>query len=195
MRSIRILSVCLLASSFLCAQQGVVRGQIENIPGSNTKFLLDGTNVPLVSSVIRLDSVGRGTFEMKVTNIGSAMAPVLHVDGLASTSTLMDMGNLQLGQASTWEVAAAPGSYAVIAIDFRANTMFTPFDSLGTFLLGPNAVILASGFANVASGLEVRIQTPQDPTLLNMEITAQALVGTPSGRWSFTDPDSKVVQP
>lgn len=194
MRSIQILSLCLLCSPFVAAQDATLRGKVEDVQGTQNQFYLDGTNLPLVSTALNLNTwVGQHAV-LQVTNVGTAAAPVLRVDGATATQQQMDMGNMRLGQTSTWEVTAPNGSFALIAVDFTANTGFTPLDPFGTYLLGPSPVQLAAGFTNAPGRFQVSLLTPNDQTLLNLEVTAQALVGEPGGLFYFTNVDSKVVE-
>ncbi|MBX3462286.1 MAG: hypothetical protein KF830_03875 [Planctomycetes bacterium] len=187
--------LCLLTTSFAATQTATVRGKVEDVSGTTNQFVLDGTVLPLVSTALNLNAWRGQPAVLQVVNVGTAAAPVLRVDAAAPTTALMDMGNLRLGNTSTWEVTAPNGSFVLIAIDFTANTGFLPLDPFGTYLLGPNPYLLASGFTNAPDRFRVAVTVPPDQTLLDAAVTSQAIVGNPAGSWYFSDPDHKVVQP
>lgn len=195
MRSIHVFACCLFATPFLCAQSVTLRGKVEDVQGTQNQFYLDGTTIPLTSTALNLNLWEDEDAILEVTNIGAPGAPVLRVDAATVTQDLMDMGNMRLGETDSWEVRAPSGSFALVAIDWTTNTGFTPLDPFGVYLLGSDPVLLAAGFANALNEFRFLVTPPQDQTMLNLEVSAQAIVGEPSGVWYFTDVDSKVVEP
>lgn len=195
MRSLAVPTVCLLLCSFALAQTTTLRGKVEDVQGTQNQFFLDSTTVPLVSTALNLNTWLGQDAVLQVVNVGTATAPVLRVDAAAATVGIMDMGNMRLGQSSTWEVFAPTGSFALIAIDFTSNTGFVPLGEFGGYVLGANPVLLAGGFTNGPGVFQVVVTTIQDQTLVGLEITSQAIVGDPGNTWYFSDPDSKTVQP
>jgi hypothetical protein len=195
MRSFLAVTACLLTASFAAAQTETLRGKVEDVQGTPNSFFLDGTNLPLVSTALNLNAWVGQQAVMQVVDIGTAAAPLLRVDAAIATTKVMDMGNMRLGQTSTWQVAAPNGSFALIAVDFTANTGFFPLGSFGSYLLGASPVLLASGFTNPANVFEVQLTTPPDQTLLGLGVTSQAIVGEPGNTWYFSNPDNKTVQP
>jgi hypothetical protein len=120
---------------------------------------------------------------------------VLRVDAAAPIAKVMNMGNLRLGQTSTFEVNTATGSFAFVFIDFTSNGGFVSLDSAGSYLLGANPALLAQGFTNNPNQFRFQFTTPADQTLLGNEFSCQAIFGTVAGGWSLSNPDSKVAQP
>ena len=96
---------CTLATS-IAAQTTTLRGKVEDVPGTANQFFLDGTNLPMVSTVLNLNTVVGQQAIMQVVNIGTPTVPVIRVDSSVPTTQVMDMGNLRLGQSSTFEVTA-----------------------------------------------------------------------------------------
>jgi len=183
---------CVLATS-LAAQTATLRGQVEDVPSTPNLFILDGTNLPLVSTVLNLNTLVGQQAIMQVENVGTPAAPVLRVDSSVPTTKVMDMGNLRLGQTSTFEVNAPAGSAAFIFLDFQSNTGFLPAGSLGTWLLGLSPYLLAGGITNGQNQFQTQFFTPPDPQLLGLRITSQAFVGD-HGNWFFSNPDDKTVE-
>lgn len=195
MRLLPITAACLLSTSFTLAQTETLRGKVEDVQGTQNQFYLDSTNIPLVSTALNLNTWLGQPAVMQVVNVGTPTSPVLRVDAAVATTEIMDMGNMRLGQSSSWDVIAPNGSFALIAIDFTSNTGFAPLGSFGSYLLGANPVLLAAGFTNVPNRFQVQITTIADQTLVGLEITSQAIVGDPGNNWYFSDADSKTVQP
>lgn len=194
MRSIAITTVCLL-TSLVAAQTQTVRGKVEDVQGTTNQFFLDGTRLPLVSTALNLNAwVGQQAL-LQVVDVGTAGSPVLRVDAATATTKTMDMGNLRLGDASTFEVRAANGSFAFLFVDFTSNTGYLPLGAAGTYLLGGSPGLLAQGFTNAPNRFEVQFTTPADQTLLGLEFTCQAVFGTATGAWQLSNADSKTVEP
>ncbi len=192
MRTLPLLSAACLAAG-LTAQTVTLRGKIEDVSGTSNQFFIDGTNLPAISSVLNLDAwVGQQAI-LQVVDVGTPAAPVIRVDAAVATTKVMDMGNLELGESSTFEVFAPQGSAAFMFMDFRSNTGFTPAGSLGTWLLGPSPHLLAAGITNGQNQFEVQFATPNNPQLVGLSVTSQALVGD-HGTWFFSNTDNKVVE-
>jgi hypothetical protein len=194
MRVLPLLPVACLFAASLQAQTVTLRGKIEDVQNTSNQFYLDGTNLPVVSSALNLNVWQGQQAIMQVVNIGTATAPVIRVDSAVATTKVMDMGNLRLGQSSTFEVTAPAGSAAFMFLDFRSNTGFLPAGELGTWLLGLSPYLLAGGITNGQNQFQTQFATPNNPQLVGLSITAQAFVGD-HGTWFFSNPDNKDVEP
>lgn len=184
---------CLLPLS-LTAQTETLRGKVEDVQGTQNQFFLDGTNMPVVSSALNLNAwVGQQAI-MQVVNVGTAAAPVIRVDAAVATTKVMDMGNLRLDDTSTFEVNAPAGSAAFMFMDFQENTGFLPLGGLGVWLLGVNPYLLAGGITNGQNQFETQFYTPNNPALVGLRVTSQALVGD-HGTWFVSNTDNKTVEP
>ncbi len=181
-----------LAAALLPAQTQTLRGKVEDVQHTVNQFFLDCTNIPLVSTALNLDLWQGQHAILQVVDIGTAQAPVLRVDAAVATTKVFDMGNLRFGQAERWQVGAPAGSFAMMFADLTANTGYSPFGAFGTFLLGQNAVTLASGFTNAQGQFEISVTMPNLPALAGTSLTGQALVGD-HGTWFFSNPDCKVI--
>lgn len=194
MRILAILPIALILTKTLAAQTHTLRGKVEDVQGTTNQFFLDGTNLPVVSSALNLNTwVGQQAI-LQVVNIGTASAPVVRVDAAVATIKVMDMGNLRLGQTSTFEVTAPAGSAAFMFMDFTANTQFLPFPAFGVWVLGMAPHLLAAGITNGQNQFQTPFATPAIPSLIGLQITSQALVGD-HGNWFFSNPDGKTVGP
>jgi hypothetical protein len=192
MRVLPLLATACVAAG-LTAQTVTLRGKIEDVSGPGNQFVIDGTNLTAVSSALNLNAwVGQQAI-LQVVDVGTPTAPVIRVDAAVATTKVMDMGNLRLGESKTFEVNAPQGSAAFMFMDFQSNTGFTPAGSLGTWLLGPSPYLLAGGITNSQNQFEVQFTTPNNPQLLGLRITSQALVGD-HGNWFFSNPDNKTVE-
>jgi len=183
---------CVLATG-LAAQTVTLRGQVEDVPGTPNQFILDGTNLPLVSTALNLNLLVGQQAIMQVVDVGTPGAPVIRVDSSVPTAKVMDMGNLRLGQTSTFEVNAPAGSAAFMFLDFQSNTGFLPAGSLGTWLLGLSPFLLAGGITNGQNQFQTPFFTPPNPQLIGLRISSQAFVGD-HGNWFFSNPDDRTVQ-
>jgi hypothetical protein len=181
-----------LATS-LAAQTETLRGKVEDVPGTPNQFILDGTNLPLVSTALNLNTLVGQQAIMQVVNVGTPTAPVIRVDSSVPTAKVMDMGNLRLGQTSTFEVNAPAGSAAFMFLDFKSNTGFIPVGALGTWLLGLSPYLLAGGITNGLNQFQAPFFTPPNPQLLGLQISGQAFVGD-HGNWFFSNPDGKTIE-
>ena len=87
-----------------------------------------------------------------------------------------------------------PKSTTVVGVTATSLTSYTPIGPLGTFLLGPNFVILAQGTVNELGAFEFSIQPPNISSLVGKSFTGQALVREPRGFLLLSNPDCKVVR-
>jgi hypothetical protein len=193
MRVLALLSVSLVSATLLTAQTHTLRGKVEDVQGTTNQFFLDGTHLPLVSSALNLNAwVGQQAI-LQAVNIGTAQSPVIRVDAAVATTKVMDMGNLRLGQTSTFEVVAPAGSAAFMFLDFTSNTGFLPFGGFGVWLLGTAPYLLAGGITNPQNQFQAQFTTPAIPSLVGLEVSSQALVGD-HGNWFFSNADGKTVE-
>lgn len=192
MRFVSVLTaVCILSAA--ATAQTTIRGKVEDVQGTANQFYLDGTIIPVVSNVLNLNLWQDQHAFLDVTNIGTAIAPVLRIDAATATTKMMDMGNLRLGQNKTWEVFAPTGTTAFIFMDWTNNTGFTPIPAFGgAWLMGGQPFLLAGG-VSFGGVFQTSYTTPNNPALLGLEVTSQAFVGS-QNTWEFSNVDSKVVE-
>jgi len=192
MRTANLLAATFLAAAALPAQT-TIRGKVEDVQNTTNQFYLDGTNIPVVSSALNLNLWQGQHALLDVVNIGTAAAPVLRIDAATQANKVMDMGNLRLGETKTWEVFAPTGAAAFVFMDWTANTGFTPLPGIGgAWLLGGTPHLLAGGFAQFGA-FQTSYTTPNNPILIGLMVTSQALVGS-NGVWEFSNVDDKVVE-
>lgn len=184
-------AACILSAA--AAAQTTIRGKVEDVQGTTNLFYLDGTTIPVVSNVLNLNNWEDQHAFLDVTNIGTAAAPMLRIDAATPTTKMMDMGNLRLGETKTWEVIAPTGTSAFIFMDWTTNTGFTPIPGFGgAWLMGSQPFLLAGGIT-FGGIFQTTYTTPNNPALLGLEVTSQALVGSQS-TWEFSNVDSKTVE-
>lgn len=187
------LSLCFGFTTLALAQTQILRGKVEDVPSTTNQFFLDGTNLPLTSAALNLNTILGQQMILTVVNTGTPTAPVLDVITAAATTKVFDMGNLRVGRADTWQVNALAGSIAFVFVDVTTGTGYQPFGAFGTFLLGSNAVTVTSGITNGLSQFEFSFAVPLAAApFVGTGFTGQALVGD-HGTWFFSNPDSKVV--
>lgn len=195
MRFLSAVCTSLLFVATAAAQTYTLNGKVEDVPGTVNQFFLDGTRIPVVSTVLNLNAWVGTQASLDVVNIGTASAPILRVDAAAPTAKVMDMGNLRLGQTQTWEVFAPAGTGAFIFMDWTDNTGFRPIPGFsGVYLLGLSPHFLTGGITNAAGVFQTTFTTPNNPTLVGLEVTSQALY-VPGGVWTFSNVDAKTIQP
>lgn len=188
------LSLCCGLTTLAVAQTQILRGKVEDVPNTTNQFFLDGTNLPLTSAALNLNTILGQQMVLTVVNTGTATAPVLDVSTALATTKVFDMGNLRVGRSDTWQVNALAGSIAFVFVDLIGSTGYHPFGQYGTFLLGSNAITLATGFTNGLSQFEFTFAVPASAApFVGTVFTGQALVGD-HGTWFFSNPDSKTVQ-
>lgn len=178
MTSARLLALSALVScSIATAQVHPLRGGVESVPGTN-RFVLACTDVPVVSTAVDLRQLvaKKHHLAMKVVDVGTPGQPVLDILDITEASRVLDMGDLLLGQASTWEVRGAPGGIAFVFVGLRSGTGFVPLGSAGALLLGPGAGTLASGPIDSTGSFRFTFTTPFLQGLFDLEIASQALV-------------------
>ncbi|MFN3240253.1 MAG: hypothetical protein ACE37K_01945 [Planctomycetota bacterium] len=192
MRTAIILAATFAAAAALPAQT-TIRGKVEDVQNTNNQFYLDGTDIPVVSNVLNLNLWQGQQALLDVVNVGTAAAPVLRIDAATPTNKVMDMGNLRLGETKTWEVFAPTGAAAFVFMDWTSNTGFTPLPGIGgAWLMGGAPFLLAGGFTQ-GGMFQTTFTTPNDPGLVGLMVTSQALVGS-NGGWEFSNVDGKTVE-
>lgn len=180
-------------TTVLAAQNQPLRGKVEDVQNTQNQFFLGCTNIPLVSTAVNLNNWIGADALMQVTNVGTATSPTLRVDAIQTTPQTLEMGNLRFNQARNWTVFAPANSFAVVAIDFTANTGFTPLGSLGTYLLGSNSIVLRSGFAGANNEFLFQFTMPNAPNLTGVPMSSQALIVEPSLAAYLSNPDCKDI--
>jgi hypothetical protein len=175
------------------AQTVTIRGKVEDVQGTQNQFYLDGTNIPLVSNTLNLNLWQGQDAILDVVNVGTASAPTLRVDAATATTKMMDMGNLRLGETRTWEVFAPSGSGAFIFMDWTANTRFAPVPGFqGAVFLGDSPHFLTGGIT-FGGVFQTTFTTPNNPALVGLAVSSQALVTTNTA-WILSNVDGKVVE-
>lgn len=186
-----VLSLFALTAA-LSAQTHTVRGGVEDVQNTQNQFFLDCTNIPVFSNTIDLNLWTDTDAIMQVVNVGTAGNPTLRVESIAPSAKVFDMGNLRFGQSNTWEVNAPAGSFAMMFIDFTANTGFNPVPGLDVYLLGPSAFTLASGMTTAQGQFQTSFTVPNMPQFAGISVSSQALV-LESTNWYFSNPDCKII--
>jgi hypothetical protein len=197
MTLLRTLAVSLLVVSPALAQTQLVRGDIDNISGTN-RFVLDCTGIGLISSTVNLQALHDLSrqqdieFEMRVT-VAQANPTVLNVVSAVQIPEMFDMGNLRFGRSETWEVFGPSGSLAAVYAGTRASTRYSPHGAAGTWVIGPELALVRQG--SIQNGrFQFSFQMPTIPALVGVEFTSQALVLTPSCQLVITNPDCREVR-
>lgn len=194
MRLLPMTTLCLLAS-FATAQTHLLRGKVELAPGTTNRFLLDGTQLPLTSSVVNLNAwIGQDAL-MKVVQVGTTTTPLLRVESARSTRPIIFVGDMHVGRLAQFEAVVPDGSFVAMYIDLTSNTGFTPLGNMGTYLLGATPTLVASGFTNQPNLFQSHIQTPYDQTLLGVDISGQAIVVERSNEIYLSQAVQQTVQP
>lgn len=188
----------LLAASVLAAglssQTQLLRGKIENVQNTQNRFFLDCTNIPLTSTALNLNNLVGNQYIMQVVNTGSASSPSLEVKSVTATTKIFDMGNIRLGRADRWQVRWKAGSTTAVGVTATAATSYVPLGPIGTFLLGPQFVLLKQGKVNQLGVFEFSFQPPNIQSLVGLSVTGQALVQEPNGFLLLSNPDCKEVR-
>lgn len=201
MKAIKFLACAAIfcGASSLNAQVFTIRGDVDGVQRTQGLFVLDGTNIPLVSSTQNLQFLHDQTrqsdfaYEMTVENIGTPGAPVFDLQAATLVPELMDMGNLRFGRSESWEVFAAPGSEVFVFLNLRSQTSFAPVTIDQSWFLGSNALPIRTGFANGLGSLRFNFTMPTRPALLGVEFSSQAAIVN-GGVLSLTELDTKEVR-
>jgi hypothetical protein len=192
MKPIPFVSLLLLAS-LASGQTQTLRGSVEVVSGTN-QFLIACTEIPATSTVLELETLIGDEMIFEVVDIGTAAEPLLDIGSATPTSAVFEMGNLRIRRAGRWVVHAPAGSLAFVFLDFTFNTGFHPFLELGTFVLGADAVTLATGVTTGQDQFAFNFVPPEGgATFIGASFTGQALVGD-HGTWFFSNPDCRVMQ-
>ncbi len=187
-----ILFTTLFAASAV-AQTQLVRGKVEDVSGTN-RFVLDGTTIPLTSTVLNLNTLVGGQFDLQVVNTGTATQPSLRVESAVPVAKIFDMGNLRFGRAERWQVNFTAGSQTAVFVQATAAATYLPFGASGTWLLGTNAAFVTAGTVTSLGQFEFRVTMPTLPELVGVSFSAQALVVAPNGPLVIANVDAKEVR-
>ena len=177
------------------AQTQLLRGKVEDVKNTQNRFVLDCTNIPLTSTRLNLNLLVGQQYIMQVTNTGTATSPSLEVQSVTATTKIFDMGNIRLGRSDRWQVRGKPNSTTAVGVTATSLTSYTPMGPLGTFLLGPNFVLLRRGTLNQLGVFEFSYQPPNLTSLVGMSFTGQALIQEPNGFLLLSNPDCKEGRP
>lgn len=193
-RFLPLLSSAPLLVTLLSAQTQILRGKIEDVPSTVNQFVLDGTTLPLVSTVLNLNAWVGQDARMDVVNIGTATAPVLRVDVAVATPAAFELSPLHIGQSTTLKAHAPTGSVAFLLVDFSSNVGFAPVPAFGVWLLGASPFLLATVLTNGQNEATAMFPTPANAALVGLTLSAQALIGD-HGNWFFSNLDTETIQP
>ena len=181
-----LLTVAILSVPTL-AQTQLVRGDVDGIQHTR-RFRLKCTNIELVSKTVNLqalhDASRQQKFEyaMQVRDVSSGGRAILNVLSAKRIPKLFDMGNLRLGRADRWHVLGKPGELALVYLNGGpSTTSYLPLGSLGTWLLGTNALFFNFGRIKATGRFEFWFQPPNVRSLVGTVFTGQAVVASMSG--------------
>lgn len=195
MRKYQLFCGSFLLATLLPAQSVTLRGTIEDVQGTANQFFLDGTNVSLFSTALNLNQLQGQQLVMQVVDVGVPGAPLVRVDSAVPATQILNMGNLRLGQTSTFDAVAPTNSLACFFLDLTANTSFFPLFDWGSWVLSPTPVPIGASFTTAPNLVQMPFTTPADPSLTGLHITCQALICEPGGLWYLSNPDDKTVRP
>lgn len=180
------------------AQTQLVRGDIDSPQGTN-QFVLDCTNIQLVSSTLNLQVLENQTrqtdfeYEMQVVQVGTNPI-VLDVVSATLIPEMFCMGNLRFGRTETWDVFGPVGAPCAVFISLRSSTAYAPLGTSGAWLLGPSFGMLQSGVIGPLGRFQFLFQMPNIPGAVGVEISSQAIVAPPGQPALLTNPDCKEVR-
>lgn len=183
----------LFATTAVAQQTQLVRGKVEDIP-QTPNFVLDCTNIPLVSNVLNLNTMVGLQFDLQVVNLGTATNPRLNVVSAVAVNKIFDMGNLRIGRPENWEIRGPSGSAAAAWLTATSLTGYFPLGAAGTWLLAGPTLMVASGTIGNGGQFQFTVTTPNVPELIGVMFTAQGAYGTPAGQLVITNPDCKEVR-
>lgn len=175
------------------AQTAVVRGEVDEFPGSRTRFLLEDTRVELVSNAVDLRALEeRGYYEFTVEEVAGAPSPTLTVLAATPTAETFGFDRLQIGATTVFEVNGRAGAFGQVFLQATDATGFLPLGSLGSWLLGVEALPVGRATIRGDGEGELSLTIPNVPELIGTRITGQAAI-VDGSTVRFTNPDSQVV--
>jgi len=184
-----IASIALISTTSQ-AQDVMLRGKVEDVPGTN-QFFVDCTNVALQSSTIDLNAFLGLQVELHGTNIGTTQNPRIDVTSIKAIPRIFEVGgNGSIGRELQLQVVSNPGDQAWLFADVASG--FAPAHSFGTFLLAHVLPPVAQGTVPATGVLQISLPIPNNPNLVGLEVFGQALVAG-SGVASLSNADCKTI--
>jgi hypothetical protein len=171
----------------------LVRGTVAEV-GRGQGFVLECTNIPLVSRNLDLGELVGRHLELAVVNLGTAMQPRLEVVAAERERALFAMGDLRMGRAERWEITAPPGSVGAAWITATSRTGYLPFGESGTWLLGTTFFLAGSGTADREGRIRFDFRPADVPELAGVSFTAQAGFVTPQNQIVITNADCRTLR-
>lgn len=176
------------------AQTATVRGEVDEFPGSRTRFVLEHTRVELVSTAVDLRALeAGGYFEFSVEEVAGAAIPTLRVLAATPVADAFGFEGLTAGATAVFEVSGRPGATGVVFLQATERTGFLPLGELGSWLLGTAALPLGRVTIRGDGDGDLRVALPAVPELVGTRFTGQAAV-VDGAQVRFTNPDSQVLQ-
>ncbi len=195
--SILAVSFALLAPMAAAQQDVSFSGHVKDGKGvcyycPGFDFVLDNTHTSLTSSTINLTPY----VEQYVTGVGhwngSTTAPQIDVTSIQIVVQPFSIGgNATIGHQIKFTTLGTPGDTAFILV--AGNDGFANVPGYGVMFLATNSVlVLAQGTIGGTGSTEIKIDLPDDPSLVGLRVFGQAARVGPTSH-SLTNSDLKVI--
>lgn len=135
---------------------------------------------------------------LKATNLGTATAPVVGIEGAEPTTRIFGLGELRVGALAKGWVVGSGGSFVMACFDSPSNLQWTNLDGTGVWLLGPDpSGVVLGAIMDVDDMFRFSFPVPMWDVLVGVSLVGQAAVFDPSAisPLLFSNPEGRTVQP
>ena len=175
-------------ASMAAAQTVTVHGDLEDVGG---QFMLSCTPLTLVSDGADLQSfVG-----MNVVATGTVIGTdTLSVESIATDPTDFELTDaVSVGGTIDFEVTAQPGTKFQIWVSVGDD--FNVIQKQALFLDPADMYLLLQGKVTGGGDFKLTFHVPNDPTLADVEVSAQVVFLESGGGFTLGDSDCVTIQP
>lgn len=191
-----IFALAALATTALPAQVFRLHGDIE---ATSTGFRLACSHdIELVSRSFSLRQLQRQSaslgheYEMKVVDRRIPGRTVLEVLQVQPAGDLIEISQMTVGKTYNVKIAPAQATKFAVFGGLRKKTSVALAPSIDGWILGRDATLLYAGPV-VSGAATFQSQLPNDPTMVGVEVTMQAVLSNPWSGTTVTNPDCALI--
>ncbi|MBK9387932.1 MAG: hypothetical protein IPN34_24205 [Planctomycetes bacterium] len=192
MKRLASLLASLALSLTASAQEVTLYGDVEDVQGTVNQFFLDCTSIQLQSAAIQLATFQGQYVKLRGNNIGTAAAPRIEVTAIEPFAQVTNLGG-DRRPGTRFEIDLFLPAGTPYALYLGVGEGFVPLGSFGTWYLGANSLLYATGMT-AGPITTIFAPIPNQPQLVGLDLRVQTIYLPSGGEPIASNVDCKAVR-